>query len=251
MALVNAPFLVAEQLALQQGFRQGGAVDRDQRPGPADGRLVDGPGHLLLAGAGLALDQHGRRGVGDVGDQLEDRVHPRVLAEDVVELESALQLGPQRGHFVLQGPVAQGPLEDQPEVVDVDRLGQKVIGPHADRLDGLVDRAVAGGDDDRDRQPAALDLLEQLHPVQPRHPQVGDQDGVVVFQQPLEGLVAVLGGVHLQTGVGLQQGLKLGSGSLVVLDNQDPAAGRGLVRAAGRRGGWSHAFCIFSGVSHN
>ena len=54
--------LVAEQLALDQAGRQGGAVDLDERlVAPRAGR-VDGAGDQLLAGAGLAGDQH--RGVG-------------------------------------------------------------------------------------------------------------------------------------------------------------------------------------------
>ena len=55
---------MAEQLAFQQGFRQGRTVDGHERPGALLGGGVDGPGHLLLAGAGLALDEHRRIGAG-------------------------------------------------------------------------------------------------------------------------------------------------------------------------------------------
>src|SRR5207249_2797829 len=48
--------LVAEQLALQEGFGDGGTVDSQERPLPAAAVLVDGAGDQLLAGAALAED---------------------------------------------------------------------------------------------------------------------------------------------------------------------------------------------------
>ena len=55
--------LVAEELALEQLARDRGAVDRDERARRARrARLVDGARDQLLAGAGLAGDEHGRVG---------------------------------------------------------------------------------------------------------------------------------------------------------------------------------------------
>ena len=90
LALADGPgeraFLVAEQLTFQKGFREGGAVDGHELAGTERGRgVVDGAGDLLLAGPGLALDQHRRGGLGDAPDQLKDGVHLRVGAEDVAE----------------------------------------------------------------------------------------------------------------------------------------------------------------------
>ena len=56
------PLDVAEQLALEQALRQGGAVDLDERPARARAGLVDRRGQELLARAALAPDQHGRVG---------------------------------------------------------------------------------------------------------------------------------------------------------------------------------------------
>ena len=53
--------LVAEQLALEQLVGNRRAVDGDEGSAPV-GVVVDGAGDQLLAGAGLALDEHG--GVG-------------------------------------------------------------------------------------------------------------------------------------------------------------------------------------------
>ena len=84
---------MAEQLALQQVFGQGGAVDGHHRPAPHLGRrLVDGPRDLFLPCAGFAFDQNGRRGVHQVADQLKDAVHFRAFADDALEVEPTAQL---------------------------------------------------------------------------------------------------------------------------------------------------------------
>ena len=54
------PALVAEQLRLGDLGRDGAAVDRHERACGARGELVDGTGGDLLAGAALALDEHGK-----------------------------------------------------------------------------------------------------------------------------------------------------------------------------------------------
>ena len=59
------PLLVAEQLALDEARGQGRAVDLDQRLTGPPARGVDGPGDQLLAGAGLAGDEHGGVGGGN------------------------------------------------------------------------------------------------------------------------------------------------------------------------------------------
>jgi hypothetical protein len=64
---------VAEELALDQGGGDGRAVEDDQRAARAGALVVQPLGHQLLAGAGLALDQHG--GVGG-RHPLEHREHP-------------------------------------------------------------------------------------------------------------------------------------------------------------------------------
>lgn len=60
------PLHVPEQLALQQGGGEGGAVDGDHRPVPPRAVDVQHPGDQLLAGAALPADQHGRVAGGDL-----------------------------------------------------------------------------------------------------------------------------------------------------------------------------------------
>ena len=65
--------LVAEELALDERRRERRAVDRDERPAAARARLVDRARDELLAGAGLAEEQHGRRRRRDLAELAEDR----------------------------------------------------------------------------------------------------------------------------------------------------------------------------------
>ena len=61
-------------------------------------------------------------------------------------------------------------------MIEIDRLGKEVVSPEAHGLDGLVDAAVAGRDDDRNGQPAILNLADHGHAVETRHAQVGDHE---------------------------------------------------------------------------
>ena len=76
-APVNAALLVAEQLGLEQVGRDGAAVDDDQRSGGARARLVNRLAQRVLAGAGLAFDQHGDVGGGDASGEREQAPHRR------------------------------------------------------------------------------------------------------------------------------------------------------------------------------
>ena len=73
---------MAEELALEQRLRHGGAVDGEERPAPARAHGVDGARHQLLAGPRLALDQDGDGRAGGLGHQAEDRLHGRTGAHD-------------------------------------------------------------------------------------------------------------------------------------------------------------------------
>ena len=92
---------VAEEFALEQFARNGGAVDADQRPVAALAGFMDGAGDQLLAGARLAVDHH--RGVGG-GDELHlpQRLLDRsAVADDAVRIELDADLFLQVSVFLL------------------------------------------------------------------------------------------------------------------------------------------------------
>lgn len=75
----KSAFFVAEQIALDQGLREGPAVDRHKWLPGTVGELVDVPRHDLLAGSGFPRDEH--RGVagGHLADSRPQRVGLRIL----------------------------------------------------------------------------------------------------------------------------------------------------------------------------
>jgi hypothetical protein len=79
---------VAEQLALEQVVGDRAAVDRDERPGGA-AALVQRPRHQLLAGAGLAADQHGLLGRRHPRDRRAHAAHRRAVADQRGDLAVA------------------------------------------------------------------------------------------------------------------------------------------------------------------
>ena len=77
------------------------------------------------------------------------------------------------------------------------RLRNEVVGPLFDRLDGDLDRAVAGDHDDFNVLLDGLRALEKFHPVHYRQAQIGDQNIDVLFVQDIERLLPVIGLEHL------------------------------------------------------
>ena len=74
---------MAEQLALDQVFGNGGAVHFDERLGGARAAGMNGVRHQFLAGAALAVDQHAAVGGGHQGELLPQRLHGNAFADDL------------------------------------------------------------------------------------------------------------------------------------------------------------------------
>jgi len=70
-------FFIAEQLALEQRLGEAGTIDGDERPTGARARLVDRPRQQLLAGAGLAKQQHARLARRNAQQALQQRLESR------------------------------------------------------------------------------------------------------------------------------------------------------------------------------
>ena len=97
---------MAEEFALEQFARNGGAIDADERAVGAAGGFVDGAGDQFLAGAALAGDQHrggGGRDELDLPQRLLDRSR---LPDDAARIRLDADFLLQIGVFELQ-PLAQ------------------------------------------------------------------------------------------------------------------------------------------------
>ena len=76
------PALVPEELALDERRRERAAVDHDEAPVAPRAVAMNGTGDQLLAGAGLAKQEHRRRGRSDLLDLVHDRLESGARAHD-------------------------------------------------------------------------------------------------------------------------------------------------------------------------
>ena len=158
--------LVPEELALEQRVGERRAVLGDEALILARARVVDRAGHQVLAGAGLAGDQHGGVRLGHLLHHLEHLVHRRARADDLVEGVATLDLAPQRE--VLRAQPLVG-LRERGGELDV--LGRQLVGleralhveAHLVGLPGLLDVAVDAPFVDAAHQRADVGVARQQH----------------------------------------------------------------------------------------
>ena len=117
--------------------------------------------------------------------------------------------------------------DDAAELLQVDRLGQVVVGAGLERVDGVLGRAV-GGDDDRLLAPVAL--LEPLQHVEAGavgQAHVGDDGAVGAILQMQQRLLHGAGGVEVVAFAQQRQLVERAQVGLVVDDEQAEVRGGG------------------------
>ena len=122
-------------------------------------------GDELLAGAGLAADQHGDVAAGDARGGVEQAAHRPARADDPA---AEGLLGGQPPVVDAQPARLERALDDQGDLVDVERLGEVVVGAGLHRRDRDALRAVRGEQDHRQRRIALDDAAQQLEAVHAR-----------------------------------------------------------------------------------
>ena len=157
--------LAAEQLLLDPlGAHHRRRQDDERRPG-ARAPLVDHPRGDFLADPGRTGDQHpaaGRR------DALQGRANGVDRDRAAVELVLLPDLLAQRRILAPQPIGLGGAVDEVDQPLGLERLLDEVDRPFPHRGDGGVEVAVARDHQHRDGRIAALDLLQQLQPVEPR-----------------------------------------------------------------------------------
>ena len=191
--------LVAEQFALQQGRAECCAVQRQEIPVSARAALMNGLGHQVFAGAAFTQQQNGGAGGRYRGHLLQQIPHDRRTAQN-----------PGGGTGTVPAGVARRPcfgrpaLEDLshpvPQLEQIQRLQDVVVGPQSHGLHRGLHRPVAGHHQDTGLRIDGSHRPEQVHAGHPRHLQVGD-DQVELLEpvQLSQGCLAVLIGHHLVT----------------------------------------------------
>ena len=230
-----------KEFGFQQVFRDGSAVHGDQGAIRALAAGVQGLGHQLLAGARLAMDQHGRHAARYFGHALLD------VADGVGLAHQAIQGGVGTAEFAgrcrcigrAAGAVAacrtrrgdsagalDGRGHHRAELLEVHGLGEVVEGPGAQRLDRVFCRAVSGHD--HAALPALLvaQVLQQLHAEPVGQPHVGDHRVKALGLELLAGLLHV--GRGLDPVALTQQGELVQGAQIGFVVNDKDGGGRGV-----------------------
>ena len=224
--------LVAEELRLEQPLGDRRAVDRQERALDPAAVLVDGAGDQFLAGPALAADQDGHVLRRDPADRLVDVEHLRAAADQQVAL-GPLGAGVGQHDRLVHQPADLDRLVDLlPELLDVQRLVDVVVGAELDRLDRRLARRDAR---DEDHRQLRVEVVDPPVEVQPRGlgQQDVEQDDVRVLLldqgEPLVGRAGV-DQVELQRLQGLPDQVLHGA---VIIDHQGGRHGSDL-EASGR-----------------
>src|SRR6266508_957958 len=212
--------LVPEELTLDQGRRDGAAVEGDEGLPASPREPVDRSRGDLLAGAGGPGDENRGVGARDAPDDLENLRHRLGTAYQIPQAPGLLQFGAQGLDFRLQTPAVRQALEDDLELRGPQRLQEIVECPGAQGLDGVVDRSLPG-----DHDAFALGILlerraKDLDPVAVGQVDVHDQDPGIEFLEDFCRLLARPDGPRLQAEI-LDRLLEPLAGREVVFHDED------------------------------
>ena len=128
---------------------------------------MDRLGDQLLPRARLALDEDGRVGRGDPADHLVDLLHRRRAPDH--ELVPLLELAAQPLELVGQAAELQGPGDERGDLLQVEGLGQVVVGPALRRLDRVRHRVLRRHDDEEGVDILLARPAEDVESGQVRH----------------------------------------------------------------------------------
>ncbi len=127
-------------------------------------------GDQLLAGTSLACDEHRRVGVSDAADGLVDLLHRGAVSDEGVGRVTLADERAELEYLVVEAAAVEVPLEGLSHLVDVERLGDVVVGAQSHRFDRDPGAAERGHHDDRQiliRIP--VQLLQDIQPALVRH----------------------------------------------------------------------------------
>ena len=175
----------------------------------------------LLARARFAADQHRRVRRSRLLDDVVDLPHLEAVADHRPEGPLLAQLAAQ--HLDLAQRLV--PLDDlgeqDPQPLQIDGLGEIVVGALLDGFDRRFDGAL-GGQNHRGRVLALLfQRAQQFEPAHPRHDQVGQDDPRTKRGDLLQRLVAVAGRFDAEAPASNQLLHPHPRGG-IVLDDEDP-----------------------------
>ncbi|MNZ60742.1 hypothetical protein D3C78_788160 [compost metagenome] len=131
---------------------------------------VQGVGHQLLAGTGLAIDQHGDVGVAQPPNGTEHLLHRRGFTDDFRRTGQGL------GHIeaLLLLRMLVGALYQRDRLIDIERFGQVFESAPLVRRHCAVQVGMGGHDDDRQARVLVANLCQQVEAAGAGHANVGN-----------------------------------------------------------------------------
>ena len=238
---------MTEELALEQGVRERSTVLGDEFPLVSRARVVDRTGEQILARSGLAGQEYGRVGLGDLLRHVEDLLHGRRVADDPLEGVPRLDLAPQIDVLGAESLVRLGEgvgelgvlvrelvdlepaLDRDAQIVRLPGLGDVAPdAPLVDRGDQRWHVGVAGQHHANGARVALDDAFEEFDAGHAGHDLIRDHEGHVLAVEDLE---PPLGGGRRENAVLEAEGeLEALEDGVLVVDDQD-AVRRRLVSA--------------------
>ena len=213
------PLFVSEQGAFDQFLRNRRQVHRDERAGWIGRLAVDQAGQQLLAGAAFAKDQHRRRELRDLLDQLDDLTGGAARADDEFAVVLLGDLGTEPHDVPAQVLPLAGVGHERADPFDVKILGDVVIRSVTHRLDGGVELLQDGDDDHLDVGVVLLDDLEDLEAADAGEPDVEQHEVDVLFLHDLQRGFAGRG--LQQPVVAPEDGRQRVAHAFIVIDDED------------------------------
>ena len=184
---------MTEQLCFQQRLRDRAAVDRDEAVRTPRTPVMDRARRQLLAGSGFTGNQHRAGGGRDGLEQLREIAHGAAAADESVDAIALLQLRTQIRVLRAQAPLLEGGVQDVQQRVELERLGDEVRSALFDGVDGVLHRAEAGDDDGDDVGITRERGIEDGAAIEPRQPQVRNDDVEGEVGEPGDRVLAVGG----------------------------------------------------------
>ena len=155
--------LVAEEFALEEVFRDGGAIDREEAAVAAGAVIVNRTGHEFLARSALAGDHHSGIAAGHAAHHFENLLHGLGTADDFIPMLLDGQLGFESiGGAEFCRSKKRGVGDD----LEVERelfLPHEIEGAHFHGLDHRLGGAERAGEDDHGIRRVLADPRQQLH----------------------------------------------------------------------------------------
>src|SRR5262249_46092041 len=136
---------------------------------------MNGPREEPLARPRLSCDEHGGRGGGNALGEIAHLPHRTAAPNELRQRERIAERALESGRLTAEPRFVDGSPEKKAELVDQKRLRQVVIGSAPNRLDGGIDGAVSGHDDDGALRRDLSRRRKKIEAIGPGHAEIRNE----------------------------------------------------------------------------